>query len=266
MLDEDTAVAETETAEDSTVSQEDVISSPQQDSETQETVQSDQAPRQSEIDHLKVLDSLKLDPSTKEALREGYLRQADYTRKTQDLAKLRGTIDEYQKVRPVIEFLDKNPDLFNEVYQKMQGNNQPAQPGQEEIPDDPKAYADWVKSNTIREMLQIQAQDQDFQKASKVDPRLDSDQEFGEMIARMVVNDPEFKAGQLTAESATAKAVKMFDTYMSKQISAAKNSLSEKAKARKSSSTTRGIPGSTQGKGKPMSIVEAAKAAEEELA
>lgn len=243
---------------------EDVTSSPEAESAPQGDQPQDQAPGQSEFDHLKVLDGLQLDPKIKEALKNGYLRQADYTKKTQDLAKIRSVVTEYQKARPMMEFLGKNPDLFNQVYQKMQGQDQPN--GQDpQIPDDPRAYADWVKAETIKEIQSMQAQDADFQAAAKSDPRLDSDPEFGEMVARMVVNDPDFKSKSISAAEATKRAVERFDKYMSTQITKAKTTLSEKAKMKRVGSTLRSSPGTVASGKKPMSIMEAAQQAEEEL-
>lgn len=241
------------------------VTSSTEDSSVQETTDKDQAVKgQSEFDYLKVLDSLEIDPQVKEALKSGHLRQADYTKKTQELAKERGTLDQYKQVQPVIEFLSKNPDLFNQIYDKMNGVVQPKE-GQEQIPDDPKAYADWVKAETIKEFQAIQAKEADYQSAAKVDPRLDSDPEFGEMIAKWVAGDLDFKSGRVSAAQATQKAVKYFDTYMQKQIGVAKTQLSEKAKAKRIGSTITSSPGRTTGGGQPMSIMDAARMAEEEL-
>jgi len=270
MLDDNTdVVADTDTTETTdtketvSVPLEDVTSSPDvTNTDTQVTTPGQGKPP--EVDYLKVLDGLELDPATKESLKAGYLRQQDYTRKTQDLAKDRGLIDEFKQAKPIIEFLNKNPELFNEVIGKMQGNAQPQ--GQEIIPEDPKEYADWVKAQTIKEWQSIQAQEADFQSAAKVDPRLDSDAEFGEMIARTVASDPEFRNHQLSAEQATKKAVANFDKYMAKAINSAKLSLSEKAKLKRSGSTISSQPGRVGGGVQPKTIEEAARMAEEELA
>lgn len=264
MLDDNTDVSTDagETTETDTASAplEDVTSSP----EVSETDIQDSAPEQkpSVVDPLKVLDSLELDPATKESLRAGYLRQQDYTRKTQEVAKDRGLIEEYRRAQPILEFLNKNPELFNEVVGKMQ-NPQPQ--GQEEVPQDPREYAEWVKANTIKEVMAIQAQEADFQSAAKVDPRLDSDPEFGETIARIVASDPEFRNHQLSAAEATKKAIASFDKYISKAINSAKLTMSQKAKLKKSGSVVPSSPGRVGGGPQPMTIAEAAKMAEEEL-
>ena len=245
---------------------EDVTSSTNPEEGSQEGGQSqDQAKGQSEFDHLKVLEGLQLDPKIKEALKSGYLRQADYTKKTQEIASVKKIADEYQRVRPIIEFLDKNPELFNQVFEKMNGGQQP-QEGQVQPPEDPVAYAEWVKAQTIKEFQSIQAQEADFQSAAKIDQRLDADPEFGEMVARMVVNDPDFRSKQISATEATKRAVQRFDKYMESQIAKAKTSLSEKAKQKRIGSTVRTTPGSVSEGKAPTSIMEAAQMAEEELA
>ena len=266
MLDDNTdVVTDTDTTDTTdTVSAplEDVTSSPEvADTGTQETTSEQGKP--SDVDPLKVLDSLELDPATKESLKAGYLRQQDYTRKTQEVAKDRGLIDQYRQAQPILEFLNKNPELFNEVVGKMQ-TPQPT-PGQEEVPQDPREYAEWVKANTIKEVMAIQARDADFQSAAKVDPRLDSDPEFGETIARIVASDPEFRNNQLSASEATKKAIASFDKYISKAINSAKLTMSQKAKAKKSGNIVSSSPGRVGGGTQPMTIAEAAKMAEDEL-
>lgn len=241
---------------------EDVTSSTETTETADQGTTTDQGTTQSDSDPLKVLESLELDPAVKETLKAGYLRQQDYTKKTQELAKDRGTLDEYRKVQPVIEFLGKNPELFNEIVGKMT----PQPQGQEEVPTDPKEYAAWVKAETIKEFQAIQATEADYQSAAKVDPRLDSDPEFGETIARIVASDPEFKSGNMSATEATRKAVANFDKYISKAIGTAKQNLSLKARQKRSGSTVASQPGKVGGGTQPMTIEEAARQAEEELA
>lgn len=241
---------------------ENITSSPEvKDTEVQVSVP--EQDKSSEIDYLKELDSLQLDPAKKELLKAGYLRQADYTRKTQELAKDRGTLEQYRQVQPVIEFLNKNPDLFNEVVGKMQGT-QPQ--GQEEIPQDPKEYADWLEARMFQKLETRKVQEADFQSAAKVDPRLDSDSEFGDTIAKIVASDSEYRSGQISATEATKKAVANFDKYIAKAINTAKLTMSEKAKLKKSGSTVPSSSGHVGGGTQPMTIEEAAKQAEDELA
>ena len=266
MLDDNTdVVSDTDTTEETdsvSAPLEDVTSSPEvKETEIQENT-SDKGIKSSEVDYLKELDSSSLDPVIKAELKAGYLRTADYTRKTMELAKDRGLIEQYRQAQPILEFLNKNPELFNEVVGKMQT---PQPQGQEEIPQDPKEYAEWVKANTIKEFMAIQAQDADFQSAAKVDPRLDSDPEFGETIARIVASDPEFRNNQISAAEATKKAIASFDKYISKAINSAKLTMSQKAKAKKSGSIVSSSPGRVGGGTQPMTIAEAAKMAEEEL-
>lgn len=254
---------ESEQTETSSAPLENVTSSEDAEQTETQTPTEDQVQTQSKVDYLKVLDGLELDPAVKEQLKAGYLRQDDYTRKTQELAKERGLVDQYKQVQPVIEFLSKNPDLFNRLLKEM--NGQPST-GQDKIPQDPKEYAEWVQAKTIEKMMAIQAQEADYQSAAKVDPRLDSDPEFGEAIARMVASDPEFLNKSISALEATKKAVASFDKYVSKAVNSAKLNLSNQAKAKKAGSTVPSSPGSVGGKQKPMSIMDAAKQAEEELA
>lgn len=265
MLDDNTDVVTdtdtTDTTDSVSAPLEDVTSSPEvTDTGIQEITPEKGKP--SDVDPLKVLDSLELDPAIKESLKAGYLRQQDYTRKTQEVAKDRGLIEQYRQAQPILEFLNKNPELFNEVIGKMQT---PQPQGQEEVPQDPREYAEWVKANTIKEMMAIQARDADFQSAAKVDPRLDSDPEFGETIARIVASDPEFRNNQLSAAEATKKAIASFDKYISKAISSAKLTMSEKAKAKRFGSITSSSPGKVGGGIQPKTIAEAAKMAEDEL-
>ena len=224
-----------------------------------------QAVTQTPTDPLSVLESLQLDPKIKEDLKNGYLRQADYTRKTQELASVRKTVDEYTQVKPLIDYLNQNPQVFNEIFGKMQGQTQPQQ-GQDQLPDDPREYADYVKKETRKEFQAMQAQESDFREAAAIDPRLNSDPEFGEAIAKMVAQDPMYKSKQISARDATERAVKWFDTYIAKHVANVKSELTEKAKAKKLGNDPRTSSAKTNSGRIPMNIAEAARMAEEELA
>lgn len=258
------AVETTEQEEVSTSSQDNVTSSTQ--AETPE-VQEGQATTQPPTDPLSVLESLQLDPKLKEELRNGYLRQADYTKKTQELASVRKTVDEYTQVKPLIDYLNQNPHVFNEIFGRMQGQAQP-QVSQEQLPDDPREYAEYVKQNAVKEALQqfqsIQAKEADFRQAAEVDPIL-KDPDVGPSIARLVASDPEYKQGQISATEATQKAVNMYKHLIAKEVAAAKASLTEKAVAKRTGMEPRTVQGKTATSGVPRSIAEAARMAEEEL-
>jgi len=62
-----------------------------------------------------------------EELKNGYMRQADYTRKTQELAEERKRLEEekreLQEAREVWEFLKANPEIVERIITEAEGGN-----------------------------------------------------------------------------------------------------------------------------------------------
>lgn len=73
----------------------------QETTESQDTSQGDGTVSTDEA--LAALEKLDIDPATKEMLRKGYLRQADYTKKTQDLASAKDKAEAFEKLTAYLE-------------------------------------------------------------------------------------------------------------------------------------------------------------------
>lgn len=159
--------------------------------------------------------------------------QGDYTRKTQDIASQRKQYERVQQYMPLLNRVLSNQDLLNMALgrnQQGETGNQNAQNQQsEDIPDDPKKYAEWVKGQTLDEVQkqfaqqerirqQREARQRDFQEAEKVDPRLNQDNEFQNIILGLVTSNPQFQQGQLSAVDATKQAVAFYDNYVDKLV------------------------------------------------
>jgi hypothetical protein len=154
--------------------------------------------------------------------------QADYTRKTQEISTIRKSLEaekvNYDKVLRYVPLLNKV--LANqELVQQVLGINPKTgdfKPPEEEIPTDPRAYAEWIKEKTLTSWREEQATrekirgeqealNREYQEAEKVDPRLNSDLAFQNVILGLVAINPDFKAGQINAVEATKQAIKFFD-------------------------------------------------------
>jgi len=199
----------------------------QESPETSEEVNEDQAEEQSSTFTEKFSPD-KLPDDLKPVYKQ---MQADYTRKTQELAEMRRTFDE--RMRQVEDYLAN-----------MQGEPQePEQVSEEEYPQDPKEYADWVAQKAIAQMTQIlQAKEQEealrreeeaFEKevaeAQKLDERLEKDEVFAGAIAGIVAADVDYSEGRKSLVDATRDAIKLYEEQVRANIEKAKAELSQKA-------------------------------------
>lgn len=231
----------------------------------QATVQSTKTP-QTPIDPLTVLETLKLDPTVKEQLKKGYLREADYTKKTQALAEERKLIDEYNNIKPYIDKVYQDPQLYEAVFGKPPPNGEAGdQNTQEDYPEDPREYAEWVKQRTIEAWEAKQAESADIKAAEAVDPRLNTDPEFAKVIGGYVALDADFIEGKKSAEQATRDAIAAHNTYIAKVKADHRTEMNKKVAEKRMVVPQSGTPVSTTGGGKPATMAEAARMAEEEL-
>lgn len=174
--------------------------------------------------------------------------QGDYTRKTQEIAGLKREAQQYQKYRSLVDYLAKNPQAAQNLIDGMQGKQEAPSDEEIEYPTDPKEYAEFIKQETLKEVAErdrrIQAQreqarlqeqylTQQTDEARKLDPRLDSDNEFGEIIASMVMQDPLVRAGRKTIVQATKDSIARYDNYFKAQLDAEKKRLSDQAKKKR---------------------------------
>jgi len=170
-----------------------------------------------EFDPVQYIDNLDLPDDQKEALRSGFLRQDDYTRKTQDIAQKRKIFEQWQ---PVIERIAYNPDLYKQVMGEQ--NVQQQKPKDEDLPQDPKEYAQYVKNQAVEEAMERMrnetSQNADYQQAETLDTRLQSikpeDKTFQRIIAGMIAQDSEYIRGQKTATQATKEALDSYNQYL----------------------------------------------------
>lgn len=235
--------------------------------QNQETVE---AP-QEQVDVLKVIDTLQLDDRVRAELKNGYLRMQDYTKKTQAIATERKQLDEYNRVRPIMQKIFQDPKLLDLVLNNGETRKpQEAENDGMEIPEDPKEFfnlaTETAKKETMTEVLKmIENRERearvtaDIERAGLVDPRLNEDEQFARVISNLVSNDKEAVSGNKSYEQATREAIKFFDDYISTKLETEKTKLSEKAKQKKYNSVSRGgLPGKTvSSNSQPKSIREA---------
>jgi hypothetical protein len=196
------------------------------------------------------------------------MMQSDYTKKTQELSDRRKELDEYQVFKPYIDKVFADPELYKQVFGQRQDQTQ-NQTQQEEYPQDPKAYADWVIQKAVEQSeSKIRAsmeEERDLDEASKIDPRLNEDQEYAEIIAGIMAQDQQFVQRQKTAVQATKDAITKYNAYFNRVKGSVKQDFVEKAKQKRMVTPSGGSPVGT-GFTKPTTMQEAAKMAEEELA
>lgn len=243
------------------------------DTTTETPTGNEPAPETPEFDPLGELEKLELDPRVKEELKKGFLRQSDYTKKTQEIAATRKAAEQYERVRPLVERLFSDPNLTNQILGIKPET--PANPEEEVIPDDPKAYAEYVIQKATerikadydqreQERQVTEARERDYNEAEKLDSRL-NDEKFGTVIAGLVAQNPSFKQGQISAVEATKQAIADFDTWNTAQINKAKEDLTRKAREKRSYVSPSSNP-ITTATGNPTSMREASKLAEQDLA
>lgn len=200
--------------------------------------------------------------------------QGDYTRKTQEVAKLKGDYDKVMRYVPLLNKVLSNPELVKQVL----GINPQTDPKDavEEIPTDPKAYAEWIKENTLkawrteqetREKIRAEQEvvTRDYKDAESVDSRLNSDISFQNIIVGLVAINPDFKSGKINAVQATKDAIAFYDSRQKVLLDAElkkrrESILSKKNVIRDSGSGGNTIPSTN----KPASIHDAFKQAENE--
>lgn len=215
------------------------------------------------VDVMKWLDEDQtLDVGLKEEIRKGYLRQSDYTKKTQNVAAVERAAKEFEKYRPYLEKVAKDPALSKLVFGEP---SSPAQ-GEEEIPDDPTEFARWVKEKAVNEIRQENARMRDIEAAEKVDPRLASDMEYAQVIAGLVAQDPDFMAGRKSAVEATKSAIDHHKAYEEKLRKSVLEEMKSKAGKQTMVTPSRpGSPGSASSGKVAQTMAEAAAMAEEEM-
>ena len=199
--------------------------------------------------------------SVPEELKPAYKQmQSAFTKKTQGIAEARKSLENFESYRPLIEKLS---DPRNAYLRNILEGNQPAQQEQSQpYPTDPMEYAKWVQDQTVERM----AADQDRREASKVDPRLDTDKTFTNMILGIVSNNQEYSQGKISAVEATKQAVKAVDEMIVNAKKSGKAELSEQAsnKAKKYASP-KGTGAGTVNTKSPQSMQEAADMALEQI-
>lgn len=239
-----------------------------QDQEVQSETPTTTAPLQ-DIDPLAELEKLEqLDPKVKEALKAGFLRQADYTKKTQDISEARKAAESYKQWQPVIEFLSQNPKIADSIF----GAEKKQTTQEDELPDDPKEFArvirEQAKAETIAELRKEMAMEKEINDASSLDPRLQTDEFFSQQIAGYInLNLKEdILNGRISVKDATQKALDAHKAYEEGLRQKVLADINEKAKKKTMVMPAKnGSPLGTTSRGGRMSIAEAAALADEQL-
>lgn len=215
------------------------------------------------VDPITVLETLELDPKVKEELRNGFLRMADYTKKTQEIAEIRKNAEEFARYKPYIDKVLQDENLYQAVFGQPQtgqatGENAP------EVPDDPVEFADWIQQRVIEAVDARDAQGADYAAAERLDPRLSSDPEFAKLIGGLVAQDVDFLEGRKSGEQATHEAIESYNGYVAKMREGFRKDMQTKVTQKRMVIPGSGSPGETAS-AKAMTMKEAAQAAEEEL-
>jgi hypothetical protein len=230
-----------------------------------------------DFDPIAFIDSLEVEnltPEQKKQLKDGYLRQADYTKKTQAVASEKKALEEYSTLKPYIEKIFQNEELYKQVFGQPETTTETT----EEIPDDPVEYAKYVEQKAVErakaelreEMKQEQLEvtmENDRIAASQLDPRLNTDIEFAEEIAGIIALDQEFIAGQKTAVEATQQALEKYKIRENRYKSRFTTDLQQRAKSKSMvfPNTRTSSIGSSNAVKAPSSMAEAAEMAEREI-
>lgn len=172
--------------------------------------------------------------------------QADYTRKTQEIAEIRRNAEEYTRNANLIKYLANNPDIAERVLAGDFVQQETVEESDPEIPTDPMAYAEWVKAMAKEEILgEIRAEqeqvnhqrqiDSQIAEAEKIDPRLSdpSQEDFQQIIAGMVLADEAVSSGTKTYAQATKEAVARYDARLKQHVESEMARLSSEAKAKR---------------------------------
>jgi len=244
------------------------VSEPKE-TETKETESEtkEETPKVKEEESEKGFDPEKLDPKLKTVYKQ---MQADYTKKTQEIAEVRRQAEAYKRVSPYLQKIMADEKLSQQVF-----NDKSPEPQEEQIPDDPKAYAEYVKNKTLVDVKKImqeekqlnqymEADKSDRSSAEKVDTRLNSDPDFARQIAGIVNSNSQYQNREISAVEATKQAIKEFDSYMDKVLQQRNADLINKAKSSSTGSYRTSSPQSTTSS-EALSVKEAWQKAEEEL-
>lgn len=263
MSDEDQMVEtpETEDVKESVqTDQPETNSQPVDNSESQDS----QEQPATELDIQEFVDKLEVDDAQKKILKDSFMRQQDYTRKTQELAEQRRLYNQYE---PILTKLIQQPELLNLV--NGYGQQPQPEPEEQEFPTDPREFAEYVKQQTIQEMMNRQAVTQDLERASNLDPRLNSDNpadvNFQRVVLGLVAQDTDAVAGRKSMEQAVREAVEWFDNDFYKGVqSGYKNSVEQQVQNKRYVTPKSSSPAKTEQQIGP-SIYDAYKAALDEV-
>lgn len=214
-------------------------------------------------------DPKTLPPELQQAYKQ---MQSDYTKKTQEIAEVRRNAESYQRYQALINYLGEHPDIAEQV---LFNRNKPVQEQeeQEQIPDDPRKFADYVrekaKKDALAEMMKVYQNDKQQEakaryiqeqavEASNLDPRLNSDEQFGRIISSMVLSQKDLiDKGQKTIVQATKEAIETYDSYVKNVVEQEKQKLTEQARNKKNP-VPQSSPSDVKEKSKiPQSIREA---------
>jgi hypothetical protein len=181
--------------------------------------------------------------------------QADYTRKTTEIAQARKEVQQY---KPVIDYIAANPTLVQRLIAETQSPQQQVADKPQEAepyPDDIEAFAKRVREEAKKEALeefnkfysedrqrqlaeqqQREAQqryERDVAEASKIDPRFDTDEVFSEEVAIRVASDMDYRSGSKTLIQATKDAIARYDGFITSRLDQEKKKFSELAKTKR---------------------------------
>ena len=179
---------------ESSTTQDQVATADQASEGEQQSTEQEQTTTTIDFDPIVYIESLadeKLTDDQRKALKDGFLRQSDYTKKTQALADERKLIDEYRTLKPFIDKVFQNEDLYAQVFGENPQASTESTTGEEvSYPEDPREYAKWVKDEAKKEMREEMERERivenDRNSASNLDPRLNTDKEFAEEIAGII--------------------------------------------------------------------------------
>lgn len=252
-----------------------------QGSEPSQSEEQTSAPSK-ENDPLSLLETMEIDPKTKEILKAGFMRQSDYTKKTQEVAEVRKAAEAYQKWTPVIRYLEQNPNAAKAMF--AVGQPKKETPEEElELPEDPKEFFKLAVAkgkeealSEVREWQRQEAQKQEAQRqldtqiaeSEKLDSRLTNDETFAKWVAGwMEINyGQQIRGNEISIPEATKLALDAHKQYEESLKQKFLLDLDEKTKKKTMVIPSgNGSPLSTANKGGKMSMREAALKAEEEI-
>lgn len=200
------------------------------------------------FDPIAFIETLSIPEDQKKALREGYLRQADYTRKTQGISTIQSEYNEYKsRGKPILDRIFADPKLLKIVL-GLNDDGAPATELPDVPPEDPTEYAQWLEGRIFKKM-QVQEEERskrsiedekkqtawnsrrnDAMEAEKVDSRLTTDEEFQRITAGVVLQDERYLKGEISAVQATREAIAFLDRRIKSAETKAKTDLVNKAK------------------------------------